>query len=311
MRKAHRWTIALALLASTLALSGCLGVAGEDPGGDPSRAASEPQEDSETSPQEDPDPTPQDDAEASPQHDSETTFAWELRDCRIAAAMISVDAEALEPRVPDGFELVPPGEGFLNVSDPTGRAVLGVDAASCKRGAGPSGSQTDAVFGGLLAFVDPPEHLKQDGNNTLYLMRWDTAVPDPTIRENLTKLGVPAYDGDLDWAEYHNPAGDVVVGGGDLVLDDGLVFHPGGAGPISGPEEARDFTCVSFQETEDGELVTTRMEFKASVEGMGAGVLQVPSDHWSSDLVHDAPGSSGVYLAGQLDFEDGSVTLPS
>lgn len=290
----RRGTIALVLLSTAAVLAGCLTATADDPAGDASPAAAD-----------------QDNSETSTQKNSGTSFSWELRDCRIAAAMISVDAEALRPHLPAGFEPVPPGEGFFGVPDPTGQAVLGVDASSCQQGSGPSGTQTDAVFGGVLALVEPPEHHEQDGNNTLYLVRWDTAVPDPTIRENLTKLGVPAYDGEMEWADYQNPAGDVVIGGSDLILDDGLVFHPGGAGPIPGAEETRDFTCISFHETDEGELVTTRMEFKASVQGNGPGVLKIPSGHWASDLVHEAPWTSGAYLAGQLDYEHGSVTLPS
>lgn len=226
---------------------------------------------------------------------------WGLEGCEYIVGMIPVEPSALEPHLPEGFVAVP----FLNLAagTPADRAILGVEAFVCERGATLDGESTGMEYGSFWTSVRPPEELAHE-DASLHTVRWDTLVPDAPRREALAAAGLPARAGS---AEVRDAPGGrearyELDGVGAMDLSMTMTRRPIAA-PPSG-------IAVEFMPAEGGGLAVWRADYAWEGEVLGGhGHVTLPEGSWPAEVAGGARVPAQFH-AGRWSFTNGSVTLP-
>lgn len=222
---------------------------------------------------------------------------WGIEGCAFVIVAIPVDEAALAGRLPPGFALRPGRLGAL----PAGpRASIEVDAYRCTSARWGNATLEDASYGSYYAAVTPPEALREEGYDAVFV-KWEALVADPATRAQLAASGLAAHGGDAQVSA----TGNAVTA--SLAFDDGGGFRfTGTVGPPQALAEPLPF--VEFTPLAEGGLARWHARLHDASIGQGAGVVELPAG-WVREIV-GAERAPATFIAGTWNLDEADLTLP-
>lgn len=239
------------------------------------------------------------------EEDGPSTLAWEVRGCDAVLAAIPVEAEALRPHLPEGFDPATPEEFGMPPLLP-GDAVLGVKALDCEEGTTSAGSAS-IHYGAVWSPVHPPEPLRNP-DLWFHFVAWDTLVPDDGLRGLMEERGLPVHDGEADLSGLTDlPQGfafDVsMTMGGDAYGFQGL-------GPLPDSTYTGTAEYLDFMAGADGQLTNWRLTSEIADLYAGTGLVHLPAGSWTAEVAGGEMVPALILASRRVSFTDGTVTFP-
>ncbi len=236
---------------------------------------------------------------------SGSDLSWGLSGCRMAIAIVPVEADAVQQHLPEGFTAaVPEPIRAMLPPDPRMEAILGIEAFSCETGMGLNQSVPDMEYASIWTGVEAPANATgPEASLTFY--KWDTLVPDAERRDLLAGAGLPVHAGSVSLDPWTStPFG--------LAMD--LAFHMDDvgefriAGGASAPAEfSGDFT--EYQPGTEGHAIWYTQTSAGSAYG-GSGYVELASSSIAQNIVGATRSDAYVLAIDDGAFSDGFIRLP-
>lgn len=252
---------------------------------------------------------------------------WSLDRCDAVIAMIPTDAARLQPHLPDGFTADVPADVRAQLPpDPTLDAVLGMEASTCRSGAGLHGQVAPMSYASYWTFADPPDDLDQ-GRHDLTFVKWDTLVPDRDRRQLLSDHGLPVRDGTVTFGLFEPDTRSVSAGPGvvgsevnphldevpqGVTFDVQLQFDDGESYRFTGTTADDTAFRGDFIEyvLTDGGLATWTANYRARAARVGTGTVQLDPDGAPAQMLATTSTRAYYLTATGLYLTDGTITMP-
>lgn len=245
------------------------------------------------------------DLESDPVPEFSARVPWALSGCQLVIAVVPADPAAFADRIPPGFRVLGVNEiPGLPAQDTRQAGNLGVEAFRCASASGlnASANVSDASYGSVFAFVEPPRELR-DANATHHFLKWDVLVADPALREALRAEGVNATDGNATFSRFQDVGPGRLFQAAARMANDTFEFE-GGSGAAA---DAEAFSFVEFTPVGD-RLVRWRANVTSSGLTGGAGFLASDGPGWASDVLGSR--AQAYLLSGGGDLA-GEILVPS
>lgn len=236
---------------------------------------------------------------------SARVIPWGLEACIFVNWFVHVEADALRPHLPEGFE--PDVESALPIPLAPDKAYLGFEAFRCASGAGIGREIVDLEYASLFTSAMPPPELRREGVG-LYIVKWDTLVPDADRRALLQEAGLPVRDGSAEAHHMQGPSGTLAVTGAFELEGLGTFRYEGGVPHFTGDGGGDGIRFLEFMQANGG-LAVWDARFALDAFSVGEGIVQVPSDSWAAEVI-GSDVARAAYFAGRWTFFEGSLTLP-